>query len=280
MTIKNRLEFSESDAICMDWDVGISGWFDSPDSKVDVVEMQTGNGAHAPAKGSILYSTRTVTIGFIAFGANRSTILDEHDSLARLLGEMVRIRVVDSGSDTYSTGYATLEWDSVKNGPRFPFQKGKINVVCPDPRRLSTETRRIQLMPASSVSGGLYYGSKGSGLKYDLNYGGNPSTMQNVGTLENDGTSEAYPVITVNGPIEQNMRVDWDGGAIAYSMPVQGVPLTLDSLSRTASIAGLDVSRHLTSRVFPSVPAGGSISVNFQSVGTGWATIEWHDTYI
>lgn len=255
---------------------GIDGWSSSPTDKVSMTEMQTGDGSHPITDKDVLYSSRTVTVNFRAHGSNRDEVLELINSIAQACHRMVRIRVIDGSSDTYCIGYTShsidAEWDE-------HWGIGSINVVCPDPRRLSTETHRVQLFPVAGVSGGLSY-DEGDGLVYPLDYGSSAETLQNVGTLTNEGSSPAYPVIIVTGPIEGGVRLDWDGSSVAYSQPVSGVPLTLDSLTRTASIEGLDVSRNLTSRGFPVVPAGGSLSVNLQAYGTGWATIEWHDTYI
>lgn len=256
---------------------GIEGWDSSPDAKVQMTEMQTGDGAHAVSEGDVLYSARTVTINFHAHGETRSEVTRMLRSISEACHRLVRLRVVDADHDTYCVGYVQPGVE-----PKWwrEWATGAVTVVCPDPRRLSTEVRRIQLFPVAGVSGGLFYGDGGEGLVYPLNYGASAETLQNVGTLTNAGTSPAYPVVIVTGPIEGGLRVDSDSGSVAYSQPVGGVQLTLDSLTRTASVAGLDVSRNLTSRGFPVVPAGGSLSVNFQAYGTGWATVEWHDTYI
>lgn len=255
---------------------GIEGWYSTPDAKVSMTEMQTGDGAHAVQESSILYGARTVTVNWAAFGIDRESALAGDLALLSTAHRLVRLRVVDGSSDTFVVGYAQVGADAAvaSNG-----MTGTLTVVCPDPRRYSTEARRVQLLPGSAVSGGLSYGG-GDGLVYQLTYGGDPESLQNVATIANSGTSTAYPAITVNGPMNGGFRIDWDGGSVAYSQPVRGVPLELDCLTRTASIGGLDTSRHLTSRGFPSIPPGGSITINLQASGTGWATVEWHDTYI
>ena len=57
-------------------------------------------------------------------------------------------------------------------------------------------------------------------------------------------------------------------------------PVTLDCLSRTASVAGVDASRLLSARGFPSVPAGGEVTLALTGTGTGTVAVEWRDTYI
>lgn len=255
---------------------GIDGWYSAPDAKVSMTEMQTGDGAHAVQEDSILYGARTVTIPWASVGRSRD---DAVSGLMRLLStahRMVRARLVDDSTDTYVEGYTQVAADPsyMRHG-----MIGTLTVVCPDPRRYSTELKRVQLLPGSAVSGGLSYGG-GDGLEYALTYGGGAESLQNVATIANSGTSPAYPVITVSGPVDGGFRIDWDGGSVAYSQPVRGVPLVLDCLTRTASVGGLDTSRLLNSRGFPSVPSGGSVTLNFQASGTGWATVDWRDTYI
>ena len=256
---------------------GIEGWDSAPDAKVTMTEMQTGDGAHAVRGQDVLYAARTVTVHFGARGRSRDDVVSLLRSISAACHRIVRLRVRDGGEDTWCEGYAQ---PSVDAEWRDDHAAGTLTVVCPDPRRYSTAARRAVLMPTASSPGGLSYGADGAGLVYGLSYGETPETLQGVATLANAGTSPAYPIITLNGPIEGGARVDWDGGSVGYSEPVGGVPVTLDSLTRTASVGGLDVSRHLTSRGFPSVPAGGSITLSAQMVGTGWADVEWRDTYI
>lgn len=255
---------------------GIEGWYSTPDAKVSMTEMQTGDGAHAVQESSILYGARTVTVNWAAFGIDRESALAGDLALLSTAHRLVRLRVVDGSSDTFVVGYAQVGADAAvaSNG-----MTGTLTVVCPDPRRYSTALHRIQLTPSMTMSGGLSYGD-GSGLSYPLSYGESDAEVENVGTVANAGTSPAYPVITVNGPIAGGLRLDWDGGSVAYSQPVGAVPLVLDSLTRTASVGGVDASRNLASRAFPSIAPGGSTRLAFQASGSGWATVEWRDTYI
>lgn len=256
---------------------GIEGWDSSPDAKVDMTEMQTGDGAHAVAERDVLYSARTVTVNFHAHGSCRDEVVSLLRSLSAACHHLVTLRVTDASDDTFCVGYVQPAVEAEWWGE---WATGSVTVVCPDPRRLSVEVHRAQMFPTSATQGGLSYGPSGAGLVYPHNYGDFTGTLQNVATLVNAGTSDAYPVITVTGPVDGGLRIDWGGGSVAYSAAVAGVPLVLDSLTRTASVGGLDTSRHLTSRGFPVVPAGGSVTLSAQMRGRGWATVEWHDTYI
>lgn len=255
---------------------GIDGWDSAPDAKVSMTERQTGDGAHSVPEGLILYSARTVVISYHAHGETRDATTALLRGINAMCHHSVRMRVVDASSDTYVTGYVRPivepEWMA-------EWATGTIEVVCADPRRYSTQVHRFQLLPTASSPGGLSYG-EGDGLAYDLTYGDDPTVLQNYGTVVNAGNSPCYPTVTVTGPMDPGVRFDWEGGSVGYGEHVGYVPLVLDSLTRTASVDSLDVSRNLTDRSFPCVPAGGSISMTMQATGTGWATVEWRDTYI
>lgn len=265
-----------TDGLCVSAD-GIEGWYSTPDAKVSMTEMQTGDGAHAIQEQDVLYSARTVTVEWFSSGGSRAGALAGVERLLSLAHRLVTLRVVDADSDTWATGYVQVGVDAgVANG----IETGTLTVVCADPRRYSTEAHRLQMLPSTyGTSGGLSYG-EGGGLVYDLTYGEFEGTLQNVATLTNAGTSTAYPTITVNGTIYAGLTVSHDSGSVTYSQQVGGVPLVLDSLTRTASVGGLDTSRYLTSRGFPTVPAGGSVTLRFMATGSGWVTVEWHDTYV
>lgn len=256
---------------------GIDGWDSAPEPKVGMTEMQTGDGAHAVRDSGVIYSARTVTVGLGVRGRSRDEVVSLLRSVSRACHRVVSLRVRDGSEDTFCRGYLQpvvgAEWDD-------EWADGTLTVVCPDPRRYSTELHATQLMPSGAASGGLSFGPGRLGLELPLSFGEGVGGLQNVATLHNAGTSPAYPVIAVTGPVDAGLRLDWDGGSLSYGDAVRGVPLTLDCLTRTASVGGLDTSRHLTSRGFPVVPAGGSVTISAQMAGSGWATVQWRDTYI
>lgn len=256
-------------------DGGIEGWWGSPDLKVDVTERASGNGGHDVASDAILYASRTVTVNFTAIGDVRSEVLDAVRRVSCANGLPVRLRVVDDRSDTFISGYVRPQFGSAWNER---FQSGTLTVVCPRPERLAWSPLQTQLFPVSAVQGGLQYGS-GTGLKYPLNYG-TGGAASNVALLLNQGSSKAYPVLTVTGSFPNGVQIQWGGNALQYDGAVGAVPLVLDSRSQTASMGGVDVSRSLSRRDFPTVPANGSVSLRLMSAGTGWVTAVCRDTYI
>ena len=257
---------------------GMEGWRSTPEAKVTLTERASGNGAHDIAPSDILYSARTVTIHWVALAEQHDAVIASLNLLLSAAGQLVRLRVVDGVDDTYATGYVTVSSDAAWHEGRMV---GTMTVVCPRPERLSWLSTDVQVYPVSSTSGGLYYGGKGLGLVYPLSYGTDAGSPQSVALLRNRGSTMAYPIITVTGPMPDGvLLVGSDGRSVQWSGSVGRVPLVLDSWTQTASMGGVDVSRLLTRRGFPLVPTGGSLSVQLMTPGDGWATISVHDTYM
>ena len=257
---------------------GVEGWRSTPEAKVTLTERASGNGAHDISTSDILYSARTITIHWVALAEQHDAVIASLNLLLSTAGEMIRLRLVDGPDDTYVTGYATVSGDAAWHEGRM---SGTLTVVCPRPERLSWRSTDVQVHPVSSMSGGLFYGDKVLGLAYPLSYGADAGSPQSVALLRNAGSATAYPVITVTGPMPEGvLLVGSDGRALQWSGRVGPTPLVLDCRTQTASMGGVDVSRSLTRRGFPSVPPGGSLSVQLMSPGAGWVTVSVRDTYL
>ena len=261
---------------------GIEGWWSTPTAKVNVIARGQGDGGHDVSEDDISYASRIVTLHWNAIASSRDMLTDLTNSVRRLVHRQVRMRVVDEDSDTYcSGGYLTLTQQP--DYRRGSVADSTLTIVFERPERLSTAAQRCQLLPSiESDRVGLSYGPAARGLAYPLSYGTAAVDARNVCTLVNNGSSRAYPVFTVQGPWPDGVQLTFPGldMSLDYSQAVGSVPLVLDSRSRTASIGGLDVSRNLRQRGFPTVPPGGSLAVNLQSVGDGYVTVECRDTYM
>lgn len=257
---------------------GIEGWLSAPEVKTEPVERKWGNGAHDVAAEDISYAARTVTLHLDLVSNARERLLDMASLLSRAAGRLVRLRVVDGGQDTFVDGYVRPEYGATWSNQVLT---GTLTLVCPRPERLSWLSQDVLLYPGASLSGGLSYGSRGLGLAYPLSYGADAGSSQSVALLRNAGSAPAYPTVTAAGPMPEGvLLVGSDGRALQWSGSVGPTPLILDCRTQTASMGGVDVSRSLTRRGFPSVPPGGSLSVQLMSPGGGWVTISVHDTYI
>jgi hypothetical protein len=264
---------------------GLSGWYQTPDAKVTVTSRGQGDGGHDIVADNVMYDARVVTVGYrIIAGSDREEALRQLALLDKLVHRLVTCRVIDDGQDTCcSGGYYVRSLEQKIQNPLWQNLSGDITLVFERPERLSTTAQRCQLLPSiSSDRVGLSYGSAARGLAYPLSYGAAAVDARNVCTLTNDGSSRAYPVFTVQGPWPDGVQLTFPGldMSLDYAQAVGSVPLVLDSRSRTASIGGLDVSRNLRQRGFPTVPPGGSTAVNLQSIGNGYVSIECHDTYM
>ena len=274
----------------------LSGWLGSPDAKVNLVERANGDGAHDVPASTISYAARTVSVEYRLLPRDahgRDELLAMQDSVRAFLHKHVRVRVRDETMDTYCDGYVAqlTMGENVQNVNR-QTQTGTIDIVCARPEILSTQVQSGQMLPSqvNVGGGGLSYNPSElttlagtSGLRYPLTYMTVERIEQpNQVTLVNHGTSDAYPVFMVNGPMPDgvDLVVEGTGLWLRCSQPVYGTPLVLDSRSRTATVGGLDVSRTLVSRGFPVVPAGGSITVTLRTTGTGWVDASMHDTWM
>lgn len=261
---------------------GIEGWWSTPAAKVNVTARGQGDGGHDVSEDDISYASRTVTLHWNANASSRDALLALTDSVRRLVHRQVRMRVVDGTEDTCcSGGYMVLtQQPDYRSGS---IADSTITIVFERPERLSSTPQRYQLLPSiESDHVGLSYGDSGKGLAYPLSYGKAAVDARNVCTLTNNGSSRAYPVFTVQGPWPNGVQLTFPGldMSLDYAQAVGNVPLVLDSRSRTASIGGLDVSRNLRQRGFPTVQPGGSLVVNLQSIGNGYVSVECHDTYM
>jgi hypothetical protein len=259
-------------------DSGIQGWFGAPDIKVSQTERQTGNGAHDVPDDELLYAARTVTMGVAAVGDTRQEVIEATNRLLDAMGRTVSLRVADDGSDTHvDAAHCRIEWEADwAEG----FHTGTLTVVCPRPERLSTAPCVGLMTPGGDSGLGLVFDSTGV-LGLPISFG-TVSEATNACTVTNSGTSAASPLIEVSGDMPDGVTITdvATGRQLAYGQPVRWQPLVLDCRSRTASVAGVDVTRGLTVRQWPTVPARGSLSLAVSSGGTGTVKVTCHDTYI
>lgn len=255
----------------------VAGWYGTPSAKVDMTERAGGNGAFSVRDDGVLYSARTVTLGICASGDTYAEMVSRMDEVGALSGKMVKLLVDGDDGATIATGYVQVEWDE---GPMPAMDTGTLTIVCPDPRRYGTTPRRAYLSPGASAGALGWHADAPHGLLWPLSFG-DCGAVANVATLRNEGTSAAYPTITASGDMGGLVLTDTaTGEQLAWDGHVGAQPVVLDCLSRTASVAGVDASRLLSARGFPSVPAGGEVTLALTATGTGTVCAEWRDTYI
>ena len=288
VTIASDRQAAEaSSGLRVDWDSGgVAGWDSAPDAKVSSTERQAGDGAHDVSESDIEYESRVVTVNIAAFGETRDEVLAAMRRLQAAHKQLVTMRVVDAATDTYcERGYVVVKWDEEWHEQT---ATGTLTAVFVRPHRLSTLPSEGVMVPATGGGGGLVFDAVTSGsdtahvLHWPLSFGDGAIRTGNSCTIYNNGTIPADITITASGYMPGGIAVTdtSTGRQLAYGQTVTWSGLTLDSRTRTASVAGVDVSRSLTSRDFPTVPAGGSVTLSLQASGTGTLTATCHDTYI
>lgn len=254
----------------------VEGWYGTPQAKAQLTERTMGDGAYAPME-PISYAARTVTLGVTANAQTDAETAEAMDSISAFAGKMCRIAISDSGRpETEAHGYVEVAWEK---GPYRAACDGTVTIVCPDPRRYGTQTLSATLVPCGNSDGGLDLTD--ARLAWPLAWG-ESAASHSVATLHNAGTSTAYPTISIRGDISDvTIAEPATGRELTIPGYIGWQPIVLNCLSRTASIAGVDVTRRLGQRNFPSIPAGGDTTLALMCSGTnGSVSIEWHDTYV
>lgn len=265
---------------------GIEGWHSSPATKASQTERESGNGAHDVPQVDVLYAARTVTVhvGIGDHTTSRGAQLAAWAKLQAAIGQLVQFRVVDDTSDTYVDN-AYIDLADFNAGRPNGATTATMTVYCPRPERLSTVNRTGTMVPSNGNGGGLTFDvqNKVAGaLLYPLTFGAGALRTGNVCTIANEGTSTAYPIITASGSFPQGITINntSNGTQLSYNNWVTWQPLILDARSRTAMINGVDVSRNLNHREFPTIPPGGSITLALIASGSGTVKVTSHDTWI
>lgn len=258
----------------------IEGWYSTPDLKVESHSRQTGSGNFQTTDDRVLYESRTVTAHVLAYGRNRDEVVAWAGRLHRAVGGIVTATVTDGGVSTWVRGYCQINFDAEHYEDAMP---GTLTVVCDDPRRYG-EMHCRSLSAGGTHSGALQWsGDAPRGLVWPTSFGDSGGTAPSLTVAENAGTATAYPVVEAVGfPSGFELVSDGPSGqsVLRYGASVGSAPLVLDCLSRTASVGGVDVTRDLTARGFPSIPPSGPVRLSVVAPGTGTVSVSWHDTYI
>ena len=253
---------------------GIEGWYSQPDRKVTLTERQTGDGDFPVRDEDVHFAARTITIHAEVLAETRADLLAALTRISRLADQTVQVRVADADEDTWAAGYLQAAHPATWSEHAAAVT---ITVVCTDPRRYSTAAQ-TRFLDANTGSGGGLVFPVGNPVSF-----GGDGLVDTTGMLLNRGSAPAYPTFEVHGTFPAGIRVSVGGSSVTYTGPIAGAPLLLDSLTRTASMDGLDRSQFLGARSFPVIPAGGSIRCAFaplDSTTGGWCEATVHDTYI
>ncbi|ERL09841.1 phage tail domain protein [Olsenella profusa] len=257
------------------------GWYSHPDLKVPSVARGMGDGDFDVEDAAVLYGPRTVTIGVAAVADDRDGVLSLMGSVNAMAHRNVRIRVIDDGSSaggTWSVGYLRAMWDKLDEAGSMVV--GSITVVCPDPRRLSTTVRTGRMLGGAASTMGLVFDAKGS-LSWPVSFGGS-GAVQSLCVIGNRGTSTAWPTIAIGGSSPNGWAVTdvATGEAVSSRQDPVWNPIVLDCMRGTARQGGVDVTRRLDSRRFPSVGPGGTLQLALEADAGCTCEVTCYDTYV
>ena len=263
------------------------GWYSAPDLKVSTTSRQAGHGGHDVAAADVLYEARVVTFTVGVLGNERNTVKARENAIMRMHHQLVTMRVIDGAQDTFcELGYAQVVWDN----PWHEHQSsGTVNLTFQRPWRLSTRVHTATMVPSGAENeGGLIFDPVGSGdnvqhvLHWPITFGANSQRRNNVCTITNEGTATAMPILTASGNMPRGLTITniTTGTSLGHTDPVTTQPIVFDSRSQTATVNGVDVSRRLTSRSFPTIEPQQTITLAVQAQGSGQVVVTAHDTYI
>lgn len=264
------------------------GWYSHPDLKVSSVARGMGDGDFDVEDAAVLYAQRIVTIGVAAVADSRDGALSLMRSVSALAHRNVRIRVIDGriegaaertdASDTWTVGYLRATWDKLDEAGSMVV--GSVTVVCPDPRRLSTAVRTGRMLGGAASTMGLVFDAKGN-LSWPVSFGGS-GAVQSLCVVKNSGTSVAWPTIAIGGSSPNGWSVTdvATGEAVSSRQDPVWNPIVLDCMRGTARQGGVDVTRRLDARRFPSVGPGGTLQLALEADAGCTCEVTCYDTYI
>lgn len=249
---------------------GYDGNYESPNLKAARVITLSGL-AKAPDAATADAAVDQFN-NLLSSGATLQQFLVHENS--RDLTAMVKL---STGSDLTRTTWRSFEWQLV--------------LIAPDPRKYGPTVTASTGLP--STSGGIDYLTD-SGIDYVTNGGIDYGTPGTSGLLQltNMGSAESWPMFTFAGPtdgatlIAPSATNTDTGDRLAYS----GTLATSDQLKltstpgrRSAILNGVPYRRFLTAAEWFPVPAGATVSIQFQgtsSSGTSLLTASLAPAYL
>ena len=238
----------------------LTGWDDLPDITSYDQSRSRGHGDHV---GDQFARSRIVT----ASGSILSSAARDALALALMGVSPVSSTVTNLAATTFGRTLSTGARLIARSLPvKEDYAAGVVPVAlqwrCPDPLRYGP----------SQTAGPIGLPTSGGGIVYPLTYGITYGTQGVVGhlTLTNPGTADTSVVFTVTGSLPSGFSItSSDGQLLTYPEPLAaGEVLTLDTATGFVLLGGTSDRRsNLTNADWMQVPAGGSLTVSFASLG-------------
>jgi hypothetical protein len=268
----------ESDVNGCTWAIGdIDGWFGGLSVRSMAAERTIGDGAF---DGPIYMGSRRVTVSGMLAAPTPEALQVGMDRIAAVLTSGARGGTLIVDEPTRGLVRSTFcRLDSQGRAKRTSALSAdwQITLFCPDPLRYGSARTVSTGLPTSG--GGLAYP-----LTYPLDYGSLGNTGQLV--LSNAGTADAPILFSVRGSLPQGFELSAAGGRLTYPVEVPaGQVIDIDTAAGTVLVESTASRRaNLTSADWLTVPAGGSLTVQFGSLDGAYdaaaqVTATVQDTY-
>lgn len=249
----------------------LDGWYSGPPVRSIVEARPNADGAFGVTR--IYKGARVITQSGLIMGATTD------DAIALQWRQFAGLQA-NGATSTYSVTDAlgTLSCTvSLADAPQIvPIANGLaqyvLQMVARDP---------IKYGPLLSLSTALP--SSGGGLEYPLHSGGTGGALYygsvgNLGrlVLSNEGTADTWPTFEVTGTLDSGFFIQAleTGQVIRYERVVPaGTTISINSRTGAVLVDGSsDASTYVTRDDFFAVPAGGSVTVQFNSIGSSSGT--------
>lgn len=178
--------------------------------------------------------------------------------------------------------YDALRVQVLPGGYAMTFQ---IPLEANDPRFLDSALQTVTASVAAPSTSGLDWATTG-GLDWSTGGGLNWGTPASTGVmaLTNSGNADAYPTISIAGPmISPSISDPATGRVVAYNGAIatgQTLVIDMSPFTRRVAIDSVDRFAALSSAQWITVPPGASRSLVFGGSGLGQATATMRSAYL
>lgn len=252
-----------------------SGWFGSPAIKTARVDKPAARGVF---RGNEYRGGRVMTLEGTLSAPDVNTLRNAQRQVAGICPDprLLYPLTVTEESGMALVAMVSLDGELIMTPISALSVDFSIQLVAPDPRKVSTSAQTQVVRLASAGVGGVAYP-----VRYPVPYG----TPGNTGAvlLTNAGTAEADPVMTFTGPLTSPSVTRNDtGDVVTYNGTLAAVDtLVVDFGAGSCLLNGANRRALLSATQWFSVPAGQGITVAFRSTNptdTGQLVVTVADT--
>lgn len=253
-----------------------AGWFSAPQIKTARVDKPSARGA---VIGNEYRGARVIALSGEMAAPDVVTLRQAQRQLLGICPSPKALYPIVSAEEDGMSLTANVKLDgSITTQPKSATTSiFSIQLVSPDPRRLSTSTKTSFAVLSSPGSGGVTYP-----VTYPVNYGtpGLPAAV----SMTNNGTADSDMVIVFQGPLTTPYLYNVaTGDYIGYNQTLAtGDVVSIDTSSGQVTFNGSQFRINLALSMWPVIPAGGMLNMAFRTsnpADSGNCTITYTDSY-